>query len=52
MLLFPCDSGDDDIDNAVVAIVGFLVIADGDCHAKAIPAKPIIMNRIVIDSCF
>ena len=56
LLLSPCDSGEDDMDNAVVVMVGFLVIADGDCHAKATPAKPItaeknIINRIVIESC-
>ena len=55
MLLSPCDSGEDDMDNAVVVIVGFLVMADGDCHAKATPAKPStaeknITNRIIIES--
>jgi hypothetical protein len=58
VLLSSWDSGDDDdMDNVVV---GFLVIAAGDCQARAIPANPstaeksiivIIDNRIVADSC-
>ena len=50
-LVSPC--GNCDMDNAVA---GFLVIAEGDCHAKATPANPIdaeksTMSFIVIDSC-